>query len=88
MIKANGVTVSNRVDLNDSAVIYEAETPIFRNSALVRKALEELAEIDGRPQSEPFVSRLGLGVCGQNIAYGRVHSRSVMYIGLSSLPAN
>ena len=56
VIKANGVTVSNRVDLPDSAVIYEVETPIFRNSPLVRKAVEELAEMDG--SSESFVSRL------------------------------
>ena len=59
VIKANGVTVSNRADLPDSAVIFEAETPIFRNSPLVRKAVEELAEVDGRP--EPFVPRLDFG---------------------------
>ena len=57
VIKANGVTVSNRVDLPDSAVIYEVETPIFRNSPLVRKAVEELTtEMDG--SSESFVARL------------------------------
>ena len=59
VIKANGVAVSNRVDLPDSAVIYEVETPIFRNSPLVRKAVEELAEMDG--SSESFVSRLDFG---------------------------
>ena len=55
VIKANGVTVFNRVDLPDSAVIYEAEAPIFRNSPLVRKVVEELKEMDGSP--EPSIPR-------------------------------
>ena len=56
VIKANGVTISNRVDMPNSPVIYEAEATIFRNSPLVRKAVEELAEEDGLP--EPFSPRL------------------------------
>ena len=56
VIKANGVTVSNRVDKPNSPVIFEAEATIFRNSPLVRKAIEELAEEDGLP--EPFSERL------------------------------
>ena len=56
VIKANGVTISNRVDMPNSPVIYEAEATIFRNSPLVRKAIEELAEEDGLP--EPFFERL------------------------------
>ena len=56
VIKANGVTISNRVDMPNSPVIYEAEATIFRNSPLVRKAVEELAEEDGHP--EPFSPRL------------------------------
>ena len=60
MIKANGVSISNRVDMPDSPVIYEAEATIFRNSPLVRKAVEELAEADGLP--EPFSPRLEIEV--------------------------
>ena len=56
VIKANGVTISNRVDKPNSPVIFEAEATIFRNSPLVRKAIEELAEEDGLP--EPFSERL------------------------------
>ena len=56
VIKANGVTISNRVDMPNSPVIYEAEATIFRNSPLVRKAIDELAEEDGLP--EPFSERL------------------------------
>ena len=52
MIKANGVTVSNRVESFGSAVVYEAETPIFRNSLLVRRVLEDMAE-----EEDSFVSR-------------------------------
>ena len=51
VIKANGVTVSNRVESLGSAVIYEAESAIFRNSLLVRRVLEDMAEEDS------FVSR-------------------------------